>query len=137
MTVKDQQVRWLEEIYPTFERVAQAIIVESVTLAEEAVSSATEQIMITINANHCRARTLGQFAAWCRRLIRGHAMKTYRKYEGDVRIDVGRRHVAAYMRPDRRQTSVLAGDEGDPERDPYTRWETIQEVGGVISTSSE
>jgi len=121
---KDQQIQWLSELYHTFKFVALAIIVDSVTVSEDAVSNAVEQMLREISAGKCRAITLGQFSAWSRKIVRGCSKRTYKTHSGDVRIDHGAKNAAWVMRPDRRRTSIPK-DPLDPDFDPYVRGETV------------
>ena len=122
--IKTQQIQWLNDLYPDFGKVAQAIIVESVTVAEEAVSNAIEIVLKSIETGNT-AKTKAQFAAYCRTVVRGCAMKTYSTYTGDVRSDAAAHRAAWIMRPDRRHTAVPDQDSFDGENDLYVRGETV------------
>jgi hypothetical protein len=122
---QQQQMDWLEEMFPAFEKIAQAIIVDSVTVSEEAVSNAMEIVLKSIERGN-NARNRGQFAAYCRVIVRGCAMKTYSKYDGDVVVDRAARRAAWASRPDQRHTTVPNLDSFDGEHDPYIRRETLE-----------
>lgn len=122
---KDLQRQWLSDLYPTFERVAQAIIVDSVTVAEEAVSNALEIVLKSVEKGNT-AGNKTEFAGYCRKVVRGCAMKTYSTYEGDVRSDAAVHRATFVMRPDRRRTSIPDLGSFDGDYDHYTRAETIE-----------
>lgn len=122
---KTQQIEWLGELYAGFGRIAQAILPESVTLAEEAVSSAVEEIMVVITAGRNSFVTRVKFAAFCRLIVRRRSYDGYTKYEGDIRRDPAKSRVSNAFRPDRRRTAPH--DTGDGEDfHPYERWETVE-----------
>jgi hypothetical protein len=125
MTKKQEQLGWLGELFPTFGKIAQAIVANSVTVSEDAVSNAMEIVMKSVKRGNT-AQTKGHFAAYCRKVVRGCAMKSYFTYGGDVVIDHAARNAEWYARPDTRHTSVPNSDAFDEEFDPFMRTETLE-----------
>lgn len=121
--MKDQQLQWLAEIYPELERVAQAIIQDSVTGAEDAVSNAVAQILETIVRGKHEFASKGRFAAYARKLVRGHASKYFTRYAGDIAIDPNKSHLISSLRSDRRQTGARPTEPDAGDHNPYERWE--------------
>jgi hypothetical protein len=119
------QKLWLSELYPTFKFVALAIIANNVLVADDAVSSAVEKILKSVEKGNT-AHNKTEFAGYCRTVVRGCAIETYTSHHGDVVQDAGAKNAARVMRPDRRHTTIPDLDSFDGEYDPYTRVETIE-----------
>ena len=74
------------------------------------------------------ARNKRELAGYCRKIVRGCAMKTYSSYEGDIRSDAAAHRATWVNRPDQRRTKVPDLDSFDGEYDPYTRVETVEDT---------
>ena len=122
MTKIDQQLVWLGEIFPELIRVAQAIIPESVTTAEDLTSDAVFYTLRAIQAGRCTVMVRARFSSYCKNLVRKFARQAFSRYTGDIRIDPAKSSVSKELRPSIRQTSVRKIDQD--VFDPYERWET-------------
>jgi hypothetical protein len=122
--MKDQQLQWLTEIYPELGRIAQAIIQDSVTGAEDAVSNAVTEVLIKIKDGRCRAVTKAAFALYCRKHVRTYSIHYFTRYIGDVLEDHGKSNAIAKMRPNTRRTPAVKPEQDIDDFNPYERWET-------------
>jgi hypothetical protein len=123
-TLKNQQLRWLEEAYPALIRVAQAIILESVTIAEDITSDAVMSTLNAIRGGRCSISAKSRFVSYCKRLVRLKSRNAFTRYDGDIKRDVAKAYVARQLRPDVRQTAVLKAE--DDAFNPYERVETVE-----------
>jgi len=123
---KAQQLLWLEEIYPSLEKIAQAIIVDSVTAAEDVTSNAVTKVLTQIEKGKT-FESKDKFFAYVKVAVRHCASEYYTKYKGDVVRDVAKSNLMREMRPDRRITPAYNIDVDSNEFNPFERAETVEE----------
>jgi len=117
---REQQRKWLEEAYPALGKIAQAIIVDSVTASDDIVSNAVSDVLSQIQKGKT-FETKGKFFAYLRLAVRRAATKYFTGYVGDVPKDHGKLNITRELRPDRTHTPVHEEDSN-----PYHRWETVE-----------
>jgi hypothetical protein len=122
VTEKDQQLLWLGEVYPDLERIAQAIIVDSKTAAEDVTSNAVSKVMDQIEKGK-KFETKGNFFAYVRLAVRRCASEYFTKYNGDVVKDVAKSNLIKTLHPDSRRTPVYNVDIDSEDFNPYERYE--------------
>jgi hypothetical protein len=119
-----QQIEWLGELYPSLVRVAQAIIPDSATTAEDLTSDAVYYTLRAVSSGRCTIITRGRFSSYCKNMVRKFSKQAYTRYHGDVKVDRGRSNVISKMRPDRKR-SIPHKPDGE-SHNPYERWETVE-----------
>lgn len=124
--LKNQQIEWLSEVYPSLIKVAQAIIPESVTVAEDLTSDSVVVTLRAIQEGRCSISTKGRFFSYCKNLVRRKARNAYTRYTGDIRSHSAKGCLARTMRPDIRRTAPYSVEE--EEANPYERTETMEYV---------
>lgn len=125
MILKETQLKWLGEIYDDLGKIAQALLPESVTVAEDAVSAAMEKVLEAIQRGKVKANKKAIFCAYVRLSVRREAYTAGGRYEGDIRIDPAKATVSRQLRPATRRTSVVKVDIEEPFA-PYDRTETVK-----------
>ena len=120
----NQQVEWLKEEYSRLIRVAQAIIPESVTAAEDLTSDSVLVILRAIREGRCYISVRSRFVSYCKNLVRLKARNAYTRYTGDIKNHAAKGRLANYLRPDIRR---IAPHKVEDEMDtPYERTETVE-----------
>jgi hypothetical protein len=119
---KEQQLLWLEEIYPSLEKIAQAIIVDSRTAAEDVTSNAVAKVLIQIEKGKT-FESKGKFFAYVKLAVRRCSSEYYTKYKGDVVRDVAKSNLIKEMRPSIRRTPVYNIDVDADDFNPFERYE--------------
>lgn len=123
MTLQEQQITWLEDIYKGFIIIARAIIKNNEVMAQDAVSNAVVSLLTQIKDGKCKASTKAQFSAWARTAVRRQSFVRH-KYSGDIVCDKAAEQLRYESRPDRRHIQAL-DDKYDAVNDFYTRNETV------------
>lgn len=120
----NQQLEWLSEVYPALIKVAQAIIPESVTAAEDLTSDSVVVTLRAIQEERCSISTKGRFASYCKNLVRKFAKQAYTRYTGDIKSHAAKGRLSRETRPDIRRTAPHSVE--DEAFNPYERTETME-----------